>query len=85
MTQAGVVWQGTVWDLDDNSETGIKKKVGIHATPWVYNDPTRANGIASGYVFYGITNVTDNQIAASCESRSAAFLPSQEIGTNNTW
>jgi hypothetical protein len=61
-----VVWQGTVWDLDDTGTGGVKK-VAIHANPWVYNDPTRHDGIASGYVFYGITRFTDAQIQSAGE------------------
>jgi hypothetical protein len=83
VTQKGVVtWQGTVWDLDDRGQ-GIKK-VAVHNSPWVYNDPTRG-GFPSGYVFYGTTTMTDTQIGqiGTCCISSFPIRPKDALKLTN--
>lgn len=67
-TEKTPVWSGKVWDFDDGGEGG-KKKSAQRASSWIYNDPNRTDGSGSGYVFYGTTTMTDEQIsdAGACD------------------
>jgi hypothetical protein len=74
-SQPNGAWQGKVWDLDDSGPG--TKKTAQRASQWAYNDPDRNNGLSSGYVFYGTTNLRDEQISAI----AAQYVSSRPVYT----